>query len=176
MTVLQIETLAKDYSIDTFSIIREYLQLLFLNYLYRQKESDKICFKGGTAIHFMFNSPRFSEDLDFSTSYSKPEIINIVKIIEARLQKELPENKMRILYNGRNGIRFRWRWVMPDFKYPLVIRLDFSVKQKLHQSKTASIMTKLPLFFSNSDLFISGRDFGGKNQSFIEPVERPGCV
>ena len=47
MTVLQIETLAKDYSIDTFSIIREYLQLLFLNYLYQQKESDKICFKGG---------------------------------------------------------------------------------------------------------------------------------
>ena len=130
--------------------------------------------KGGTAIHFMFTLVLFSEDLDFSTSYSKPEIINIVKIIEARLQKELPENKMRILDNGRNGIRFRWRWVMPDFKYPLVIRLDFSVKQNCISQKQISIMTKLPLFFSNSDLFISGRDFGGKNQSFIDPVERPG--
>ena len=158
ITALQIEALAKDNSIDNFSIIREYLQLLFLNYLYQQKESDRICFKGGTAIHFMFNSPRFSEDLDFSTSYSKPEIIKIVKNVEAGLQKELPGNKMMILYSGRRGIRFRWRWVMPDFKYPLAIRLDFSVKQKLYQPKTASIMTKPPLFFSPIVEFLSAEE------------------
>lgn len=147
ITVLQIEALAKDYSIDTFSIIREYLQLLFLNYLYQQKEADKIYFKGGTAIHFLLNSPRFSEDLDFSTGYSKPEIIKTVKQIEEKLQKELPESKIIILYSGKSGIRFRWRCVMPDFKYPLVIRLDFSFKPRLGRNQVAAIITNFPLIF-----------------------------
>lgn len=147
ITPLQIETLAKDYSIDTFSIIREYLQLLFLSYLYRQKEADKIYFKGGTALHFLFNSPRFSEDLDFSTSYSKKEIRKTVKKIEEKLQKELPDNKILILYSGKAGIRFRWRCLMPDFKYPLVIRLDFSFKPRLGQKKIATIITNFPLIF-----------------------------
>lgn len=158
ITLSQIETLAKDYSIDTFSIIREYLQLLFLSYLYHQKESNRIYFKGGTAIHFMFNSPRFSEDLDFSTSYSKIKIIKIVRQTEAELQKELPGNKAVILYNGRNGMRFRWRFIMPEFKYPLAIRLDFSIKKNIYQPKTASIMTRLPLVFSPIVVYLSAEE------------------
>jgi len=158
ITALQIEALAKDYSIDTFSIIREYLQLLWLSYLYQQKESDEICFKGGTAIHFLFNSPRFSEDLDFSTNYSKAKIIKIVKQTEAGLQKELPGNKAVILYSGRNGMRFRWRFIMPEFRYPLVIRLDFSMKKNINQTKTASIMTRFPLTFSPIVVHLSAEE------------------
>ena len=158
ITALQVETLAKDYSIDTFSVIREYLQLLFLSYLYQQKEADRIYFKGGTAIHFMFNSPRFSEDLDFSTIYSKEAIIKIVRQTEKEMQKELPGNKAVILYSGKNGMRFRWRFIWKDFKYPLVIRLDFSMKPNLDQLKTASIMTRLPLTFSPIVVHLSAEE------------------
>lgn len=154
----QIETLAKDYSIDTFSIIREYLQLLFLSYFYRQKAADGIYFKGGTAIHFMFNSPRFSEDLDFATGYSKAKIIKIVRQTEAELQKELPGNKAVILYSGRNGMRFKWRFMMPEFRYPLVVRLDFSMKKNISQPKTASIMTPFPLVFSPIVVYLSAEE------------------
>ena len=61
------QDLSKKLNIDLFTIYREYLQLLFLKYFYNQKETDKVYFKGGTALRFLFGSFRFSEDLDFTT-------------------------------------------------------------------------------------------------------------
>ena len=48
------------------NIAREYCQHLFLSYFYKKPKSEKILFKGGTALKIIFKSPRFSEDLDFS--------------------------------------------------------------------------------------------------------------
>ena len=50
------------------NIAREYCQHLFLSYFYKKNGAEKIVFKGGTALRIIFNSPRFSEDLDFSAS------------------------------------------------------------------------------------------------------------
>lgn len=67
MTDKQITDLASFFRIDKFTVFREYLQLVFLSYLYAQPQAGKVYFKGGTEIHLLFDSPRFSEDLDFST-------------------------------------------------------------------------------------------------------------
>ena len=48
------------------NIVREYCQHLFLSYLYQQPGSERLLFKGGTALRIVFKSPRFSEDLDFT--------------------------------------------------------------------------------------------------------------
>lgn len=48
------------------NIVREYVQHLFLTELYQLPGSEKLLFKGGTALRIIYNSPRFSEDLDFS--------------------------------------------------------------------------------------------------------------
>lgn len=68
----QIRELSQKFAIDEFSVIREYLQVLFLSALYDQKESSKIYFKGGTALRLLLNSFRFSEDLDFTSLREKP--------------------------------------------------------------------------------------------------------
>ena len=47
------------------NVIREYIQHLFLSSLYKIKGSEKLLFKGGTALRIIYGSPRFSEDLDF---------------------------------------------------------------------------------------------------------------
>lgn len=47
---------------------REYVQHLFLAKFYQQPLTNNIFFKGGTALRLVYGSPRFSEDLDFSTS------------------------------------------------------------------------------------------------------------
>lgn len=54
------------------NIAREYCQHLFLRALYQQKNSVKLCFKGGTAIRLVYKSPRFSEDLDFEHGEKTP--------------------------------------------------------------------------------------------------------
>ncbi|MBI3335601.1 MAG: nucleotidyl transferase AbiEii/AbiGii toxin family protein [Candidatus Portnoybacteria bacterium] len=62
---------ADRYQTTELTIRREYLQHLFLSYFYKQGNTDNIYFKGGTALRFIYKSPRFSEDLDFSSSLSK---------------------------------------------------------------------------------------------------------
>jgi len=47
------------------SILREYLQLKTLQYIYGTTHGASLVFMGGTAIHLFTGSPRFSEDFDF---------------------------------------------------------------------------------------------------------------
>ncbi len=57
------------YQTDTENVVREYCQHLFLSFLYREPGSERLLFKGGTALRIVFGSPRFSEDLDFTGSH-----------------------------------------------------------------------------------------------------------
>lgn len=62
-----LEKLARQYQIGVFpNIIREYFQHIFLSELYKFPGSEKMLFKGGTALRVIYGSPRFSEDIDFS--------------------------------------------------------------------------------------------------------------
>ncbi len=78
---------------------REYVQHLFLSYFYRQPHTDGMYFKGGTALRLVFSSPRFSEDLDFSTSlYNVSDIensiVNTLKEIEREgIKTDIIESK-----------------------------------------------------------------------------------
>jgi len=58
--------LAADIGIDVLQIIREEVELIFLNGLFESSFSDRLIFKGGTALRLVYGAPRFSEDLDFS--------------------------------------------------------------------------------------------------------------
>ncbi|MCK4415040.1 MAG: nucleotidyl transferase AbiEii/AbiGii toxin family protein [Candidatus Eisenbacteria sp.] len=48
------------------NVLREYLQACILRSLHESEASVNLSFVGGTALRFLFNLPRFSEDLDFS--------------------------------------------------------------------------------------------------------------
>ncbi len=61
-----IKRLASLHKTSDINIAREYVQHLFLSLFYREKDSRRVLFKGGTALRIVFQSPRFSEDLDFS--------------------------------------------------------------------------------------------------------------
>ena len=48
------------------NLLREYLQAFVLRSLHESEAFVHLSFVGGTALRFLFNLPRFSEDLDFS--------------------------------------------------------------------------------------------------------------
>jgi len=60
--------LAAEIGIDVQQIIREEIELIFLRGLFDSSIGDRLIFKGGTALRLIYDSPRFSEDLDFSVS------------------------------------------------------------------------------------------------------------
>jgi predicted nucleotidyltransferase component of viral defense system len=57
---------AREQQIDLTQVVREYWEVLILKGLYDSPYGRKLIFKGGTALRLAYNSPRYSEDLDFS--------------------------------------------------------------------------------------------------------------
>lgn len=53
---------------DNTNLMREYIQKYLLYILYKKKLYKNLIFVGGTALRFLYNIKRFSEDLDFSLS------------------------------------------------------------------------------------------------------------
>lgn len=76
---------------NEINIYREYCQHLFLSSFYRKKGSEEFLFKGGTALRIVFQSPRYSEDLDFSA-------LSVDKIEDLLLQtiKDLDNEGLKI--------------------------------------------------------------------------------
>lgn len=78
------------------NVTREYCQHLFLSKLYQKKGSENILFKGGTALRILWQSPRFSEDLDFSgMKTSQTEVENILEDVFIEMQREGLDVDMR---------------------------------------------------------------------------------
>ncbi|MBI4043003.1 MAG: nucleotidyl transferase AbiEii/AbiGii toxin family protein [Deltaproteobacteria bacterium] len=84
-----IQKFADRYQTTLDNVVREYLQHLFLSSLYQEKGSERLLFKGGTALRLIWRSPRFSEDLDF-TGYkiSIPEIESLVEEALLKMARE----------------------------------------------------------------------------------------
>jgi predicted nucleotidyltransferase component of viral defense system len=71
------------------AILKEYLQVIILNSIYKHNLGKSMFFGGGTALRFFYNLPRFSEDLDFDTpGLSFQEFKDILEYIEKGLLKE----------------------------------------------------------------------------------------
>lgn len=138
--------LAKTAGIDRYTVLREYLQIIFLDKLYQNKSSKKIIFKGGTALRMLHGSPRFSEDLDFNTQLSGPKINQLVNHAIVTLQKnEAPGINVKTV-KSLAGITKKIFFPTDITPMPLTIRLDFSKREASLTKLQTTITTNLPVF------------------------------
>lgn len=84
----QIQKLAQLWQTTADNVAREYFQQLFLSHLYQEKDCEGLLFKGGTALRIIWQSPRFSEDLDFTGTHTT------IKDIEALMEGALTRIEM----------------------------------------------------------------------------------
>lgn len=95
----EIKRLALKLQTTELNIRREFVQHQFLRFFYQQAKASEIFFKGGTALRIIYQSPRFSEDLDFD---SKLNLSELESVIESTLEllamdgtkSEILESKM----------------------------------------------------------------------------------
>lgn len=133
-----IKTLAGRLQTTELNIRREYVQHLFLSHFYQQAPADNVCFKGGTALRLIFGSPRFSEDLDFSTSLSpiKPienAILDTLQKIETTgINAEIIESK-----ETTGGYLVYLQFSLDS--QPVSLELDISQRKKDIQGEVATI-------------------------------------
>ena len=124
-----IKELTRKYQTTEINVAREYCQHLFLSYFYEKKKSERILFKGGTALRIIYNSPRFSEDLDFTAVNIKigeiEEIFidSVLDVENTGIEIKLKEGKATSGgYLGIAGFR------LLDFKG--VIQIEVSLRKK----------------------------------------------
>lgn len=90
----EIQNIATKSQTNEENVIREYLQNLFLRSFYRQDKSENFLFKGGTALRLAFESPRFSEDLDFSAVKNGKTYEKILLLVMEAISKEAIDYKL----------------------------------------------------------------------------------
>ena len=71
------------------NIFREYLQYKILEIIYGSPFGKNLFFMGGTAIHILHDSQRFSEDLDFDNrGVNQDDFKALGKLIKEKLTLE----------------------------------------------------------------------------------------
>lgn len=126
-----IEELARKYQTSKDNVAREYCQHLFLSKFYQQEQAEEILFKGGTALRILWQSPRFSEDLDFSsreTTFASMEN----KIETALLSVEREGHQVHIVESKKTsgGYLAQVNFDFSGFSVP--IKIEVSQRKKLY--------------------------------------------
>lgn len=105
ISIETLEKLSKQYHSGIFpNIIREYFQHIFLGELYKLPDAEKLLFKGGTALRIVYDSPRFSEDLDFSLfSVSGHEVQLFVENLFLKTLAEIGKAGIKVKLGNRFG-------------------------------------------------------------------------
>ncbi len=128
ITKEQIKILANKYQTTELNTRREYFQHLFLSYFYQQPQADVIYFKGGTALRMVYQSPRFSEDLDFSTTLEdiKPIEQAILQTLEA-IEKEGIKANLQEAKQTSGG--YLAKIIFQAFEQTILILLHISLRE-----------------------------------------------
>ena len=71
------------------NIVKEYLQIMVLSYIYKDEESRRLLFYGGSCLRHCYNLPRLSEDLDFIDREGKIDLTGLANSLRKYLKKEL---------------------------------------------------------------------------------------
>lgn len=116
--------LAAQIGIDAQQVIREEAELTFLNGLFESSISERLIFKGGTALRLIYDSPRFSEDLDFSVSgkIETAEFKNIISRIVKSDERFAITDLASKYYMHLAEIRIKELW--QDIAFPLKIEIS----------------------------------------------------
>lgn len=136
--------LSQQWGIDSYTIIREYLQIRFLEAWYRKVKPGSCFFKGGTMLRLVFGSNRFSEDLDFTTSLPTSDTRALLGAVGKTLNVEFPDLVVKDVKTIQ-GYSVRLLFPGPSRQHPLSIKLDFSVRESVLDPQVSPLTIRLPV-------------------------------
>lgn len=146
ITIDQIRHFARNLKTNEFTAFREYIQYLFLSVFYARPSSSGVYFKGGTAIHIIYQAPRFSEDLDFTSHITDTAFSSLIADTFSRLTQS-----ERLVFKERKTITGK-RYMLAATNItglpPVYVNLDFSFREKVLQPQRSIIQTRFPILFT----------------------------
>lgn len=129
-----LEELARKNQTSRINVSREYCQNLFLAQCYKQKGTERILFKGGTALRILWQSPRFSEDLDFSGStVTQKTIEDIIQTTLIEVKREGLEVSIQESKKTSGGYLGILLFRLPEVGIP--IKIEISMRKRRHPER-----------------------------------------
>lgn len=136
-------SLAKQQEIDPYTVLREYVQIRFLDVFFRIMKPKTIFFKGGTALRLLYGSDRFSEDLNFTVP-SKENAFDMAKQTVSKLTSEIENISIKPIKTiAGASAKISLNSFFPN--QPLTIKLDFSLREQVLMPQVAAVKTTLPV-------------------------------
>ena len=134
-----VQNLAQRWQTTADNVIREYFQQLFLAYVYQEKGSDSLLFKGGTALRIIWRSPRFSEDLDFTGAHiAKTGIEALMEEVLAKM--EMGGIKTEITESKRTSGGYLAIFRFETSEYKSRIQIEISLRSGKRGSGVAALV------------------------------------
>lgn len=146
--MLTFEQIKNEYSPETIqrnykAVIVEYLQYEILDSLYKQKNSEKLSFMGGTAIRIAYGSQRFSEDLDFDNfGLSYHDFEHVLEKAIADMRNKGFEIEFRLLKKGAYHCYLKFPKLLFENKVSdhqdekILVRIDAVLKKQISKPKS----------------------------------------
>lgn len=122
----------------TFSnVAREYLQHVFLSYLYQAPAAERLAFKGGTALRVLYGSPRFSQDLDFSGTLKAYHVGRLLTETVQKVSGEALPFQTEEANPTSGGYLALYRCVL----YEVTLRLELNISLRAKDSAEPVLVT-----------------------------------
>lgn len=126
------KNLSRKLQISIDRIVREEKEIMVLDILAKINFLERLVLKGGSCLRLAYQSPRFSDDLDFALRkpVNKEDFFRAIK----RLEGMLPGSKISDLVSKRftllAELKFREGWL----KYPYSLKIEIS-KREIYTSR-----------------------------------------
>jgi len=121
------------------NVYREYCQHLVLSLLYTQKASEQVLFKGGTALRVAYQSPRFSEDLDFTLfNISNRKIEDLLLLVSEGLQQNNLSNQIVEAKKTTGG--YLSKLIIDLYQEKVTILIQGSRRKKNHRKANVQLV------------------------------------
>ncbi len=135
--------------------LREYLQAFVLRSLHESEAFKPLAFVGGTALRFLHNLPRFSEDLDFSL-VTQEGYVGAEWMAKIKRDLVLAGFNVQVVWNDRKVVHTGWIRVegllreaglsgMPEEK--LSIKLEIDTRPPLGAHCERKVVSRYMSFF-----------------------------
>ncbi len=125
------------------NILREYLQYKIVESVSRSKHCSLLSFMGGTCIHLVHGSPRFSEDLDFDNrGLSSVQFRELVSSVQKDLQLEGYTVELKTTIMGAYHGYFRFPSILHECgltghrEQKLLIQMDMEPQHAEYERQT----------------------------------------
>jgi len=119
---------SKKIGISTVQIVREEYELLILSHIFETPFGKYLVFKGGTALRLAYNSPRFSDDLDFDVV----GLVNESNFVSwcKRIEKENPSFKLSESLEKKNTLFALFKITDPALDVVISIKIEISTRKE----------------------------------------------